>query len=360
MGQDKIVDFTGFLKDIISIRSLSGNEGAVALRVREEMKRLGYDEIFTCKGNVCAKRGSGPTIILYDAHMDVVEPGSGWEGDPFDPRIKDGFIIGRGACDDKGSLASIVFGGAKADVEGVTLYVLASVREEVAEGNGLKQFMEETGISPDFVVIAEPSSLRLAKGNRGRLGLRIDTFGKAAHASDPDSGENAIYRACPGIIRIKEYNKSLREDSVAVTKIETANRNINIIPEKCSIYCDYRSAPGRTLDEIVAAMEKLVPDSRVEVTTPYYKPWSMQDDNVLIRASKKCLLEVLNSREVIIWDFCTNGSFTAGEMGIPTVGFGPGNECEAHAAEEKIRLSDIESAIGFFSSLPACVVSEGK
>jgi putative selenium metabolism hydrolase len=358
LGEDKIVDLTGFLRDIVNIKSLSGEEAEVAVRIRRECEELGYDEVFMSRGNVCAKRGSGSTVILYDAHMDVVEPGQGWRGEPFQARIEDGYMIGRGACDDKGSLAAVVYGGAAAPVDGVTLYVLSSVREEVAEGNGLKLFLEDTGIRPDYAVIAEPSSLRLAKGNRGRLGLRIDMPGIAAHASDPEAGRNAVYQACPVIEKIDKYNASLEEDSVAVTKVETSNTNINIIPERCSIYCDYRSAPGREEADIVDAISELADDGTVEVITPYYKPWLMDSELGIVRAGVRCLKDHLQKEEIIVWDFCTNGSYTAGDLGIPTVGFGPGSESEAHSAEEKIKLSDVEAAMDFFREFPAYIVQE--
>jgi putative selenium metabolism hydrolase len=191
-----------FLKDIIRIPSLSGEESKVALRVKDEFKKLGYDKLlYSTGGNVCGVRGNGALKILYDAHMDVVEPGENWKTPPYEPTEKDGYLIGRGAVDDKGPLASMIYGGAAADITDVTLYVLASVNEEVAEGNGLKEFFDETKIKPDVVVIGEPSQLTAAVGNRGRIGLRIDIAGQSAHASDPSDGENALLRAADVIRR---------------------------------------------------------------------------------------------------------------------------------------------------------------
>jgi len=107
-------------------------------------------------------------------------------------------------------------------------------------------------------------------------------------------------------------------------------------------------------------MEELAPGARVEITTPYYKPWTMPDAHIIVKASKKCLKNILKKEDVIVWGFCTNGSYTAGEKGIPTIGFGPGCESEAHSAEEKIQLSDIGAAIEFFSALPAYISAEGE
>lgn len=347
------MDVIDFLKDLINIPSLSGDEGAVAKRVKEELVKLGYDEIIEKGGNICGRIGSGPLVILYDAHMDVVEPGNGWKEEPFKARLNDGFIYGRGACDDKGSLASIIYGGVKSKIEEVTLYVLASVREEIADSNGLKEFLEASAIKPDYVVIAEPSSLRIARGNRGRIGIRICTKGKAAHASSPASGENAIYKSIDIIKNIKDLNEAMEEDTVAVTKVETSNKNINIIPEKCIIYCDYRAAAGRMESDILDRLKSCIQDKgSIVSTTQYYKPWELDEESLLIKAADKCLSEKIGKKDIIMWDFCTNGSFTAGDYDIPTVGFGPGVEREAHSAEEKIEIDSALKAVEFYAAFP--------
>jgi putative selenium metabolism hydrolase len=347
------MDVIDFLKDVINIPSLSGKEDEVAKRVKEELIKLGYDEIIEKRGNVCGRIGSGPLVILYDAHMDVVEPGQGWKGEPFKARVDNGFLYGRGACDDKSSLAAIIYGGIKSQVEGITLYVLASVREEVAAGNGLKEFLELSGIKPDYVVIAEPSSLRIARGNRGRIGVRIGTKGKTAHASSPSLGENAIYKSVDIIKNIKDLNDAMEEDTVAVTKVETSNENINVIPENCSIYCDYRSSAGRKESDILNRLKSCIRDKgSIVSSTQYYKPWDLDSESLLIKTADKCLSEKIGKKEIIIWDFCTNGSFTAGELGIPTVGFGPGVEREAHSAEEKIEIDSVLKAVDLYSAFP--------
>ncbi len=342
-----------FLKDIVSVPSLSGGEAGVAHRLKKEFKKLNYDEVMEIDGNICGRIGSGRTVILYDAHMDVVEAGNGWITDPFSPREENGYIYGRGVCDDKGSLAAIVYGGANVKLKDVTLYVLGSVREEVAENNGLKSFLMLSGIKPDFVVIAEPSSLRVACGNRGRMAVRIDIHGEAGHASNPEAANNAVYLSAGVIDQIKALNCRLKNDSVTVTKVETLNKNINVIPETCSIYCDYRSGIGREENEIVEKLKSLISekDNAVGVTS-YYKPWEIEKSHPLMESARKCLKEQIGKEDIVMWNFCTNGSFSAGEYGLPTIGFGPGVENEAHTANEKIEIDAVLKAVKYFSKLP--------
>ncbi len=361
MGEHQVTGQREFLKKLVKIPSLSGQEGAVADAVKIEMEKLGYDRIIVSGGNVCGIRGEGGVKVLYDAHMDVVEPGNEWKTDPYGAFEKDGFLYGRGTCDDKGSIAAMVYGGAEADVAGATLYVLASVREEVSEGNGLKDFLSRTGIKPDFVIIGEPSRLMVARGNRGRLGLRIDVMGKASHASRPQDGENAIYRAMKIAEEIKNMDKNSPADTVSVTKIETPNLNINVIPEKCSIYCDYRSAPGRTREEILEKFYSLIEKrDKIEVIKKYFKPWSLEESHPLIAAGMKCRNDTLGEAPSIMWIFCTNGTYTSAELGIPTMGFGPGEESQCHSADEKIDLKQLDDAVKYFSMLPGFILREIK
>lgn len=343
----------GFLKDLIEIPSLSGEEQEVASRIKNEFIELGYDEIIEAGGNVCGRRGTGSEVLVYDAHMDVVEPGEGWDGDPYEVRKKDNHIIGRGACDDKGSLAALIYGGAQADVDGITLYVVGSIREEVAEGNALKNFFEKTGIQPDYMGIGEPSGLKVAFGNRGRLGIKLDIAGESGHASDPDAGENSVYRAVNVINSIKEFNSTLKDDSVVVTKVKTSNENINIIPERCTVYCDYRSGVGRKEKEILNSFEKFIrKKDRVKGITPYYKPWRISSENPLYTAARKTQKQVTGKENTKFWPFCTNGSYTAGDREIPTIGFGPGDEKECHSPEEKINIQEVKKAVDFYLKLP--------
>ncbi|MFW6134075.1 MAG: M20/M25/M40 family metallo-hydrolase [Elusimicrobiota bacterium] len=347
------MDVLGFLEDLINIPSISGEEEKIAKRVKSEFKSLGYDSVMEVEGNVCGRIGSGEKILLYDAHMDVVEPGQGWKEDPFKARKENNFIIGRGTSDNKSSLASMIYGGIKAKTRGLSLYVLASVCEEVHKGNGLIKFLKSTGIKPDWVVIGEPSSLNVAIGNKGRICLKIDVKGRSAHASRPNQGENAIYKAASVIEKIKTLNQELKEDSVSVTKIETPNKNINIIPDSCSIYCDYRSNIGREKKEILNKFMNIIGEKdKIKFVTKYYKPWSISEKHSLVNAALECQKKTSGKEKIIMWNFCTNGSYTAGELGLPTVGYGPGEESECHSPEEKVNITSVKTAEKYYSMLP--------
>ena len=108
-------DLVKFMQDIIRIPSLSSEEGAVVDRIRDEMLRIGYDEVtIDPMGNVLGRIGSGPRVIAFDGHVDTVDVGDPalWDRDPHSGDIENGILYGRGTSDMKGGVASSVYAGA--------------------------------------------------------------------------------------------------------------------------------------------------------------------------------------------------------------------------------------------------------
>ena len=167
-------DLVNFLRDLVRIPSLSTQEGEVAVRLAEEMRRLGFPEVYTDPmGNVVGRIGSGEgPILLYNGHMDVVDVGDpgAWRRDPFGAEIEGGVMFGRGTVDMKSGLAAMVY-GAKPLIEAGwplagTLYVVGVVQEEPSEGLAMRVLVEEGGVHPDFVVLGEPTNLEVSRGQR--------------------------------------------------------------------------------------------------------------------------------------------------------------------------------------------------
>ncbi len=209
-----------FLRDLIAIPSPSCEEAGVVERVRVEMERTGFDEVVVDRmGSIFGRIGSGKTAILFDAHLDTVGVGdpSAWAHDPFKGKIEDGIVYGRGASDNKGAAASMVYGGKILKDLGIlgdfTLYVLGSVQEDDFDGLAI-QFAIEHSIPqrPDFVVLGECTNLDVYRGQRGRVELQVRTRGVACHASAPERGDNAIYKMMPVVQGIERLNGQLADD----------------------------------------------------------------------------------------------------------------------------------------------------
>jgi putative selenium metabolism hydrolase len=375
---------TGFLQDLVRIPSPSTQEGKVAQRLAEEMQRVGFAEVTTDRtGNVIGRIGSGlGPKLLYNGHMDTVSvtnPGS-WPRDPYGAEIEEGVLYGLGACDMKGALAAMVYGVkalVDADVElGGDLYVVGVVQEEPCEGLAMRVLVEEEGLRPDFVVLGEATNLQISLGQRGRIELKLTAQGRSCHASAPERGENAIYAAARLIFGVELLAPRLADDaflgqgSLSITQIESTSASRNAVPDRCAFYIDRRLTMGETEAKALAEIQSIIAregvKAKVEVTEyraisytgyqckgkEYYPAWVMAEDHPLVQAVARAVKQTLGYKpRVGKWDFSTDGVYTMGVAGIPTVGFGPGEERYLHTVDDQVRLADIVKAARVYAQL---------
>jgi putative selenium metabolism hydrolase len=373
-----------FLQDMVRIPSPSTQEGAMAERLAAEMRAVGFDEVWTDRvGNVVGRigPGSGPRLF-YDGHMDTVGVGdpAAWTRDPFGAVIENGILYGRGAADMKGSLASLVY-GAKALIDSGLrlagdLVVVGVVQEEPCEGHAIRVLVEEEGLSPHWVVLAEPTRLQVSRGQRGRLEMQVTVRGRSSHASAPDRGDNAIYGAARLIFSLELLADMLSEDpflgkgTLAVTRIENTGGSNNVIPDSCTFVVDRRLTLGETEARAMAEVQGLIAREckRAEARlvefdytsytgyslrgVEHYPAWVLPESHSLVQATVRTVRTVAGEKPTIgKWDFSTDGAYTMGIAGIPTIGLGPGEEAQAHTADEHIRLADCFTAAQIYAQL---------
>lgn len=362
-----------FLRDLVRIRSFSGQEGEIAARVADEMRRLGFHHVYRDRaGNIVGRIGKGAQRLLFNGHMDTVGVGNpaAWEVDPFGGELRDEMLYGRGSVDMKSGLAAMIY-GAKALLDSETalkgeIVVAAVVQEEPAEGVAMRVLVEEEGLWPSFVVLGEPTNLDVSLGQRGRVELRVTTEGRACHGSVPELGENALYAAAKVIFGVELLAGQLGEDlklgrgSIAVTGIDCPSSSRNMVPDHCELIIDRRLTLGETqeraLSEIrqileregvrgeafVAERETRTYTGHVDRGQEYYPPWLMPDDSPLVKAAVRGVERAIERRPRLrVWGFSTDGTYTRGEAGIPTIGFGPGDDRLAHTANERVRVGDV-------------------
>jgi acetylornithine deacetylase/succinyl-diaminopimelate desuccinylase-like protein len=315
----------GFLQDLVHTPSTSTQEGEVAQRLAEEMRRVGFAEVTTDRiGNVIGRIGPGRgRKLLYNGHLDTVDVTDPclWHRDPYGAEIEEGVLYGLGACDMKGALAAMVYGVkalVDADVElGGDLYVIGVVQEEPCEGLAMRVLVEEEGLRPDFVVLGEATNLQISRGQRGRIELKVTARGRSCHSSAPERGENAIYAAA----RLAEIQSVIAREGV---KAEVE------VTEYCATsYAGYQ-CQGKE----------------------YYPAWVMAEDHPLVQAVARAVKQTLGYKPRLgKWDFSTDGVYTMGVTGIPTVGFGPGEERYLHTVDDQIRLADVVKAARVYAQL---------
>jgi putative selenium metabolism hydrolase len=377
-----------FVRDLVRIDSRTYQEGPAVAWLAERMRDFGYAEVrIDPAGNCLGRVGSGPTVILADAHIDTVDPGdpADWGFDPLEGRIEGGRIEGRGVIDDKGCLSAMVFAGrALAELgygESCTFWVSGSISEEDVEGSCVRAMMEHNGdIKPNFILVGEASEMTIVRGHKGRALIKMSVKGKAAHASAAWKGENALIKALPLIDGIDKKNDFaedpfLGKGSIEVTNVVCDTPSLNTIPGKVTIIADRRISRGETqrqiLDELKPILElsdasASIDTERVKTYTgyeivqeDYFPSWVLEEEHPAVQAAAKAY-KAITGKDAKIgkWDFCTNATYLCGVTGIPSIGFGPGDESLCHSSEEVLSIEELVVAAGVYAMIPLLLARE--
>lgn len=375
-----------FMLDIVAIPSMDSQIGDVGNRIAEEMHNLGYDEVrFDVMGNIFGRIGTGEKTIVFDSHIDTVGIGdpSAWEWDPFTGKIEDGVLYGRGACDEKGSTPGMVYGLAIARdlglLEGWTVYYFGNM-EEWCDGIAPNSFVEvDPKVRPDFVVIGEPTKMNVYRGHKGRLEFKVTAKGRSAHAASNHLGDNAIYKLLPIIKGISELEPKLGNHAflgngkITVSDMLVKTPSINAVPDEAVIFIDRRMTFGETKEKVVSEVQALIPEKDKDSITieelfydepsytgfvfkvdKYFPAWSLEQDHPLVQAGQETRSLIgLQETPSGKWDFSTNGIYWAGKAGIPSIGFGPGDEVTAHTTHDSVKLDDVVKATEFYALISA-------
>jgi len=373
----ELIEFT---QSLIRIKSMSGQEEEIIKFIEKKMKTLGYDEVtIDSMGNVLGRIGSGEKSILFDSHVDTVEVNdeNQWDMPAFSGTILDGRLYGRGSVDMKSSVAASIYAGVIAKKlgfdSGKTIYVSCTVFEEDCDGENLKHLFKELNLRPDNVVICEPSNNKIALGHKGKAQISIKTHGLSAHGSAPEKGINAIYEMAEIIQRVEKANvelmkKAAPRGTLVMSRISSTSASLNAVPSECEVYLDRRTVPGETEDVIKKEMDQLIRGKNatwevgtlhrkswtgMEITyEPFHSAWKIDLGHELTQACVAAYRETFVSEpdEYDFWNFSTN-AVTPVSLGIPTIGFGPGESKLAHMRNENCEVEQIFDACRFYTSL---------
>lgn len=382
----------GFLADLIRIRSYTGREGQAVERMLQELAAIGCDEVWIdSAGNALGRIGRGPRVILYDAHLDTNEVADEreWPHPPLEPVVEGDVMYGLGASDCKGGVAAIVYGAAilaalqhvpevRRLLEAVSVVVMGATLEEDAEGFALRSLVERDGLRPEVVLLAEATDLTLRRGQRGRCELRVRTEGRAAHASQPHLGESAILKMLPVVSALDAMNAGLSVDPIfgrgsQVVSLIEGPHTPNSVPAWCEVAVDRRLTPGETPEEVLAGVRGVVEPLGASVRIPeqpvlthtgqrldgpsFYPGWLLPEDDPLLAAGQAtCRMLWGHAPRVDVWRFSTDGTYSAGAAGIPTLGFGPEEEQYVHAANDQVNLTKLRKAAEFYAAFPLVYV----
>lgn len=378
---------TRFLRDMIAIPSESCREEGVVKRIKQEMEAVGYDRVEIDKmGNVIGYLGNGPRLIAFDAHVDTVGVGerANWSFDPYEGYEDEENIGGRGASDQEGGMASMVYGGLIMKELGLippdfTVAMVGTVQEEDCDGLCWQYLIKEHGLKPEFVVSTEPTDGGIYRGQRGRMEIRVDVRGVSCHGSAPERGDNAIFRMGHILTELELLNHRLTDDAflgkgtLTVSQIFYSSPSRCAVADGCSISIDRRLTVGEDKDLALGQIRDLpsvkAAGDRVKVsmytyeapswtglvypTDCYFPTWVLPRESPVCASAEQAYRALFNAEpRTDKWTFSTNGVSIMGMFGIPVVGFGPGKEKEAHAPNEKTWKADLVHCAALYAALP--------
>lgn len=297
--------------------------------------------------------------LMFEAHQDTV-PVENMIIDPYGAKIDNGRLYGRGACDIKGGMASMLSAFARLVREkprGAQSVIMACAVDEEFTFRGVLELVLR-GPRPDMAIVAEPTGLNIVNAHKGVVRWHLKTAGRACHSSAPEQGINAIYRMARLLTGIEQFASELtgtRTDpllghpTLSVGRIE-GGVSVNVVPESCRIEIDRRvvngEEPARAPDDLAVFLRQF---PGIDFPFESEPPW-MCKPALSPRGSEEVVMRlghaidaVRGSHKVMAVPYGTDAS-TLAEAEIPSVVFGPGDIAKAHTCNEWVPLDEVEQA----------------
>lgn len=375
------------LGEMIRVPGFSTTEKNRILVLKKLCEEAGMEELrIDGLGSLLGRVGKGSKKLVFDAHIDTVGIGdpAQWKTPPHSGMVKDGLVYGRGSTDQLGGAASMITAARilkeMAYAGDYSVWFSFTVLEEDCDGLCWKYLIEEENFVPDFAVSTEPTSCRLYRGHRGRMEIQIDIKGVSCHGSAPERGDSAAYKAARAALAIEKLNAELKPDddaflgkgTITVSQIKVQGPSQCAVPDQAMLYCDRRLTWGEDDTLAIAQVEKALKEAGVDnftVKMPeyaqaaytgklykqelYFPTWKIPADHDLVLSGVEAYEKLYGKPPVVDkWTFSTNCVAICGRHQIPCVGFGPGDENQAHAPNEVNRIDDLEICSAFYAALP--------
>ncbi len=344
------------LEKALTIYSPSGNEKALAALLYAELKELGLNPKIDSAGNVVCEAGSGKKSLLFCGHMDTVP------GEMPVKRVGD-WLYGRGACDAKGPLLSLLFAfedtalklNENAGPGRNGRLIFTAVVEEEGESSGLNQLMKDS-IRADYAIFGEPGGLdRITLGYRGHLTITITVETQEVHSSAPWLTTNSIEAAMAVYSDLKNTWPEAKKGesktasvSVSLTRIHGGSAH-NVTPGKTTMTVDIRLPIGTNSARIKTEVEKIIGKhgnlengARIDVSYgEATEPYRAGMDSTLVRSMNRALLKSGVKPTFITKSGTGDMNTYALGFGVEAITYGPGDTRLSHTTEEKIDAKEV-------------------
>ena len=315
------------LKDLVKFNTIQDNQNKDIIDYIEKyLLQFGFKTEYKSKCLVMSNKEECRFGFL--GHTDTVSYSSDWTFDPFILNEVDNKLYGLGTCDMKAGIAVILSIISKIDFKkfkyGVKLFF--TYDEEIGF-SGINELLNRKISFPDYMLIGEPTNNEIINSSKGLLEIKISFFGVSSHSSSPSEGVNAIENTIQFLNKLENYYEKIKREIID-SKYTTMNiglinggRSINIVPDYCEVFIDFRTIIKSHNEKIIKYIEKVISkyDARVEIINNIYP--------------------FLNDGEIVnMSDFISEASFIDSKEKI-ILGAGPKN---AHKKDEFVSLESLE------------------
>lgn len=341
-----------------------GEEQQVAEFIYRYFKQENIDvemqEVAPGRPNVIAYlKGTGKgKHLLFNGHIDVVPCGCGWSTEPFEPVIIDGKVFGRGAADMKSGVAAMMYAATllkrNQDVFSGDLTLVFNVDEERIN-LGMLHYIKD-GISADYAIIGEPTSLDVCIAHKGVSRYNLSTKGVAGHAAKTRYPDSAISKMAKILPALEQHRASVEKiehqllgnASMIITTINGGTAP-NIVPQHCDIEIDRRLVPGEDKHEVEQRIHQAIAEYNQGEEIKYHLdnylfipasdiPVGHELTQVALKAVSRFTEKIAEPQ---IFEATCEAPFFSVTSNIPTLIMGPGGLAQAHVKDEFVEISEL-------------------
>lgn len=369
MKDNEKTELAEFLQKMIQINSENppGNESEIANFMKSFLKKNGIDsEIVQLKegrDSLVAKiPGKIESDIALCGHLDTVRVKKEyWTKPPFEGIVENNRMYGRGTADMKGGVAAMIYAVIllkRANIIPYQSIMLALTADEEWGYGGAKDLTEKGYFDKtDFLIITEPSTLKVSSGEKGELWIKATFYGKSAHGSTPEEGINSIVPGCELVKQVaKKYNEIFKKDDFwGKTSMNIGQFHggvqVNVVPNYSEIQFDFRVISDedreRAIQMVKTSGESIANNynTRFKIQVFNYKhPIFTDPKNPYVQN----FMKAAGADEVVITGYCTDGATIIPQKKMPFIIYGPGDIAQAHQNDEYIELESLYQATDTF------------
>ncbi len=337
------------LTELVLMRSQDTDPmGPIVDYVSKYMRGLGMDvrrHGSQDKPSLVGEHGKGGVIL--SGHLDTVPIGTGWTRGQGE--MVDGVMYGRGTNDMKGGCAAMLLAAEKLVAAGVPFALCFTTDEETSMDGAASASRDPAFLSAPAVVVTEATEFDIVVREKGLVQFSITTKGKAAHASMPHLGVNAIARMVSVLSRLEEVYRPPEDPVEQMTlcvDVINGGTATNVIPDECVAEVDVRYPPHMSAQSVLALVREKIGDTGYEVKILHELDPVGTDEGI---EAVKVMRDVVGpDAEVLSVPYATEMVMFKG-VNKKLMVCGPGDSAGCHIPDESIRVAEVAKAADIYA-----------